>query len=459
MPVEDVISWMKGLGSSSRNKDSDHIFESSLAVPLSSESSEEKASRLAPTKLLPLDSGIAVACAYLNHRVCAGETSSSLHNELANLLLSGLENAITSEDSKRESIYRERLHTFLVTSKNYEPEKIFSWLPTSFLYERALLFARLENHYAVLNVYAVDLRDDMLAENYCGCVWRKAAHNRDMLLLAQHNNPEDNESRVPVRGAFDIYLMLAQCYASRPSRQNRQSGAGNAISNEAFDLLHRYLERIHPVQALKALPTDMPLPCCKDLARALIRSSERAHRASLVEHNLLRVEFVNLKFELTQQQIKQQSTMSTVPEVARLGPVLSSLPPVVLSEHTEDAEFYHVACTRHMFESHVVLQFHVTNTVKGHQMQNIRVRVESLGDADFYAHDAEVSLEILPFDSTGSCYVILLAHPTIGSSITTLFACELRFSVVMDGRDSNTTGAYLEEIPLQNLELPTTTVG
>ena len=87
-------------------------------------------------------------------------------------------------------------------------------------------------------------------------------------------------------------------------------------------------------------------------------------------------------------------------------------------------------------------------------MHNVRVRVESLGDADLYTHNADVPLKALPFKSTGSCYVVLRTYPTVGT-VTTSFTCELRFSVVADSRDYDASGSYLEEIHLQNMELST----
>ena len=87
-------------------------------------------------------------------------------------------------------------------------------------------------------------------------------------------------------------------------------------------------------------------------------------------------------------------------------------------------------------------------------MQNVRVRVESLGDADLYTHETEVPLKALPFKSTGSCYISFRTYPTVDSVVTS-FACELRFSVLADSANSSSPSSYLEEIALQNMELTT----
>ena len=304
------------------------------------------------------------------------------------------------------------------------------------------------------------MKDDGLAEDYCANVWQEAERARNMTLVATSKDAESHQSETqfPITSSLDVYLTLAQCYYSEsldvPTEANHLDAPRKTTFIKALDLLHRHINKTDPVDALDALPNDVSLHLCVDFLKLLVRSSESERRAALVEHNLLRVEFVNLKYELTQEQIKQQSKVSAVPELTRLGRVISSLAPVVLSAQAEGTESYHVACIRHIFDSSLVLQFHITNNAKGQQMQNVRIHVESLSDADLYVHDSDVPLENLPFKSTGSCYVVFRTHPTIGI-VTTLFSCELRFSVVVESGDSHVPGFYLEEIPLPNLEVST----
>lgn len=475
-PVEDVIAWMKDLSLKSQAQHCDQAFDSSFfSATLSSDSLEDHAGA-STMRLLPLDTGSAVACAYLVHLVSAGEQSALLHNELGYLLLRDIKKAQACNDIKRVHIFRTQLCEFLKTSDNYESQPLLPWLPPDFLPEKALMLAHLQNHSAVLDVYALDLKDDGLAENYCSRIWCEAAQARDGRVIAQHVGADHDHPKQKVlsQSALDIYATLAHCYASRSPLRNEQLDAARESSlmtslDDALSLMYRHLDRIHPVAVLSALPKDVSLARCVHFVKALIRFLESERRAALVEHNLQRVEFVNLKYELTQEQIKHQSKISAVPELTRLGRVICSLPPVVLSEDPEglgpyhtthpqhgQIDLYHVSCVRHIFESHIVLQFHVTNSAKGQQMQNIRVRVESLSDADLYVHDADVPLDTLPFESTGSCYVVFKTHPTIGI-VTTLFSCELRFSVVaqLESNNFSTSGSYLEEIPLKNLELST----
>ena len=170
--------------------------------------------------------------------------------------------------------------------------------------------------------------------------------------------------------------------------------------------------------------------------------------------------YVNLKYELTQQQIRQQSRMTQVPELARLGAARAALPPTLALADERELE-HAVQCTRHVFDQHVVLQFAVTNGAPALRMHNVSVRVEPLGDTDLYVLESEVPLRVLPYRSTGSCYTVFRTYPTVGT-VATSFACELRFlaiTVATDGPPGSLrreTGAgYPEEIPLHNLELST----
>jgi len=470
MPAQDVVAWMKCLGIRDRplctNQDLDSsLWDTPPSFKLCSGLGMWNEDDELASKPLPLDSGSAVACTYLEYLVYAGEELPLLHNELGYLLVYGLKKA-EANDSKIASLYRARLRCFLRISTKYEPEALLSWLPKKKNCEKALVMARLADHAAVLYIYSIELRDDDLAEKYCANVWRLAKTMAHDVRLAKLLDVDDccefekHREVVLVAKALDIYLMLAKCYASRPllDRSKDNSSGDSEHNSTAFEnalgSMRRHLDRIHPVKALMSLPKNIPVSRCADFVKVLVRSAESEQRAALVEHNLLRVEFVNLKYELTQQQIKQQSKMSAVPELAHLGRVTRSLQPVTLSEYAEGIEPYHVACTRHIFESHVVLQFHVTNNAEGQRMQNVRVRVESLGDADLYTHNAEVPLKTLPFKSTGSCYVVFRTYPTVDTVVTS-FACELRFSVVADQKSSIPPSSYLEEIPLQNMELVT----
>ena len=132
-----------------------------------------------------------------------------MHNELGYLLLDGLKR-IGGSDHESSSIYRQWLRTFLMRSKNYDAKAQLSWLPETFLHERALVLARMQNHKAVLKIYAISLRDDKLAEDYCENIWGEATQSRDTRLVTEPHNPE-----ILSNTASDVYTTLANIYASQ----------------------------------------------------------------------------------------------------------------------------------------------------------------------------------------------------------------------------------------------------
>jgi hypothetical protein len=169
-----------------------------------------------------------------------------------------------------------------------------------------------------------------------------------------------------------------------------------------------------------------------------IRHAESVARSRQIEHQLLRVEYVDLKYEVTRQQIAQQSQMSRVPRLAALGAPTESLAPVVVSD--PDAECL-VTVARHHFDSRVVLQFSVTNLVPGGTLLDVAANVEP-SDADLYLQESDIELPRLPERSTGACYVVLRAFPTSSGAVVSSFTAELRFNVSL-GAESEAWGETL----------------
>lgn len=92
-----------------------------------------------------------------------------------------------------------------------------------------------------------------------------------------------------------------------------------------------------------------------------------------------------------------------IPEFADLGPLFRSSKPVQLTEAEVE---YVVACTKHVFAEHVVLQFKVTNTVNDQLLSNVSVGFAMDPDDVWQVHSVVV-LKELAYGKTGSCYVCL----------------------------------------------------
>lgn len=115
--------------------------------------------------------------------------------------------------------------------------------------------------------------------------------------------------------------------------------------------------------------------------------------------------------------------LKAVPQLAALGPVFKTCPPVQLTE--EETE-YKVVCVRHVLEGHVVLQFNCTNTVKEQVLEDVSVAVD-LADAEEFTQELVLPLAVMPQEGAGQTYVVLARPP--GSMALGRFLNILRFRV------------------------------
>lgn len=141
-----------------------------------------------------------------------------------------------------------------------------------------------------------------------------------------------------------------------------------------------------------------------------------------------------------------------IPELAALGRVLRSAAPVQLTESETE---YVVQCTKHIFESHVVLQFSVQNTIEEQRLDNVTVLVDDT-DTDMYTASGEVAVDGIKYGDTKNCFTVLERNTELPLTVSQ-FNCELRFNVVqVDPATGEEEGdAFEEEYPLEDLEIAT----
>lgn len=140
-----------------------------------------------------------------------------------------------------------------------------------------------------------------------------------------------------------------------------------------------------------------------------------------------------------------------IPELAYLGRAFRSCTPVPLTETETE---YVVSCTKHIFDTSVVLQFNVQNTIDDQRLENVSVMLEN--DGGLYEVMGEIPAEVIRYGETVSCFTILQRQE--GEAIeTSEFASTLRFNVVQvdpsTGEDES--DAFEEEYPLEDLEVST----
>lgn len=121
-----------------------------------------------------------------------------------------------------------------------------------------------------------------------------------------------------------------------------------------------------------------------------------------------------------------------VPQLAGLGPVFKTSPPVQLTE--EETE-YKVVAVHHVLEKHDVFQFHITNTVKEQVLEDVGVAMDLIDAPDFEEVES-IPLAVAPTEGAGQAYVVLSrgggggAAGGGGASVAAgVFRCVLRFRV------------------------------
>ncbi|CAM9356473.1 unnamed protein product [Phaeothamnion confervicola] len=143
-----------------------------------------------------------------------------------------------------------------------------------------------------------------------------------------------------------------------------------------------------------------------------------------------------------------------VPELAALGRVFRSSPPVELTESETE---YVVRCVKHVFATHVVLDFAVSNTINDQMLRDVRVAVTG-SEPELFVMEAEVALPMLKYDQKGHCYVVLRRAVDAPIEPAT-FTAELHFRVVdvdpVTGEVEGDEDGFPEEYPLEDFELVT----
>lgn len=115
--------------------------------------------------------------------------------------------------------------------------------------------------------------------------------------------------------------------------------------------------------------------------------------------------------------------LSAIPGVTELGPLFRSSEAVELTESETE---YFVRCIKHCFTNHVVLQFDCLNTLSDQLLENVRVQLDP---SEGYTIVGEIPCPKLPYNETGSAYVILkFPENDLANSVGT-FGAVLKFIV------------------------------
>lgn len=156
--------------------------------------------------------------------------------------------------------------------------------------------------------------------------------------------------------------------------------------------------------------------------------------------------------EVAKEVVDPAALVYAIPELASLGRAFRSSVPVQLTESETE---YVVQCTKHIFQSHVVLQFSVQNTIDDQRLDNVTVLVDD-SESEVFNASGEIACEGIKYGDTKHCFTILERDADAALAPST-FNCELRFTVVQvdpaTGEEEGDT--FEEEYPLEDLEIAT----
>jgi len=139
-----------------------------------------------------------------------------------------------------------------------------------------------------------------------------------------------------------------------------------------------------------------------------------------------------------------------VPEFAAFGPLFRSSKPLELTESELE---YLVTAQKHVFASHVVLQFTLRNTVPEVQLERAAVAC-ACSDGSAYAHVVTLAAARVREGAPAVAYAAFARNPAAGVCAAS-FSCELRFaSREVDPASGEPLGDATPEVyPIDALEL------
>ncbi|KAL3938280.1 MAG: hypothetical protein SGBAC_006782 [Bacillariaceae sp.] len=370
------------------------------------------------------------------------------HDELCYLLLEGVlsqrgdDYPPKNEDSTPLGrIYRQRLRKLLRWPlAKVSSERLMSNLPKTFLQEHALVLGRIGRHEDALRILYVECKSMDLALEYCDLRYEQqiARREAERARLAARGILDDQRDDSASKSEDCVYLPLVR--VALESDPDKKRGVTAAI--QVLALRRGAIDR---AAALRLLPKNVPVSAVARpfLIPALVESESQARRLRVVS-SLLRARHIALKQQLTDAQLKAQAHLHVVPQLKSLNfgdPLHSTKPLKIKPSISASATFPEVIVIQHFFPRHVVIQAKITNSsgvIDGRALGNVAFVVAESSEEGIQPMQ-QISIKVLPYGSTGSCWFVLVASPSRmdGNAILT---CELRYTVL--GVDA-TTGAPL----------------
>ncbi|XP_010437613.1 PREDICTED: coatomer subunit gamma [Camelina sativa] len=146
-----------------------------------------------------------------------------------------------------------------------------------------------------------------------------------------------------------------------------------------------------------------------------------------------------------------EKLLSSIPEFAAFGKLFKSSPPVELTEPETE---YAVNVVKHIYDSHVVLQYNCTNTVPEQLLERVNVIVDA-SEAEEFNEVTSKALNSLPYDKPGQAFVVFkkpAGVPAVGKFSNTLTFVVKEVDPSTGEADADDDGVE-DEYQLEDLEV------
>lgn len=227
-----------------------------------------------------------VCVAYLESLITTGESRPQFHNELIFFYLDEVlalmeklprvnKLMLAGTEAGRLGILRKKLVDLLRRSTHYSPERLLSKFPRDrLLEERAVLLSRISQHEQALSIYAHQLKNPRMAEEYC-----------------ERNYNDNNEEE---RG---MYLHLMKVYLKPDAAALGGTEKPPVMLEPALELMSRHADKLDAAAGLELIPGDTPLHKLMPFFETVLTKNRHDMRNSQVVKNLLRAEHLQARSE------------------------------------------------------------------------------------------------------------------------------------------------------------------
>ncbi|XP_017780658.1 PREDICTED: coatomer subunit gamma [Nicrophorus vespilloides] len=255
----------------------------------------------------------------------------------------------------------------------------------------------------------------------------------------------------------NILVLLARCQMDSDDEvRDRATYYSNILSYLDPSLYNSYIIE-SPQVSIPSLERSLKEYCdgctdepfdLKSVPIAVVPTNEEVTRAQQKSEGMIMSTGPTKKVKVSREENYAQK-LTLIPGIAQAGSLFRSSEVVELTESETE---YVVRCIKHTFSRCIVLQFDCLNTLSDQLLENVRVQLEP---SEGYKILKEIPCEKLPYNETGTTYIVLQYPENFFASVAT-FGAVLKFIVKDCDPDTglpDTDEGYDDEYILEDLEI------